>query len=189
MKTLRAWDVHPDQPLPALDEDSWIAVSESDTGRFWVRVAEAADGRLIITGMLMRDEREITANTLRAIQPAAILKTIAWRESGGTPPPSVGAIDPTTELARFEGVADEIASIATTAPSTAAESKRGRRARVAAILNSSRRSISASTALAEPIRSSRRGKRSTSAARRRIVASTNVEPSGSSHRKRTTDDL
>lgn len=124
------WDIKPAAPLP-LDElaaGSWLAVddTEGDAGRLFVRVAEAADGRLVITGLHMSGEGEITANTLRAIQPAAILRTIAWRESGEAPPRSVGEIGP-TGLARFEGIADELATIAETTEQMTDESRRGRR--------------------------------------------------------------
>ncbi|GAA4066346.1 hypothetical protein [Agromyces indicus] len=124
------WDITPAAPLP-LDElaaGSWLAVddTEGDAGRLFVRVAEAADGRLVITGLHMSGEGEITANTLRAIQPAAILRTIAWRESGVAPPRSVGEIGP-TGLARFEGVADELATVAEATEQTGDESRRGRR--------------------------------------------------------------
>lgn len=72
-------------------------------------------------------EREITANTLRAIPPAKIVQTIAWRETGGNPPRAVGDVDPLTGLARFEGVAMDVEAIVASAPSVADESKRGRR--------------------------------------------------------------
>ncbi len=92
-----------------------------------VRVGKSASGRLILTGLLMTGDREITANTLRAIQPAKIVQTIAWREEGGEPPRAIGDVDPLTGLARFEGVAMEFEAIAANAPSVADESRRGRR--------------------------------------------------------------
>lgn len=124
------WNIstHVTPPPAELDDGTWHAVddSENETGRIFVRVAEATDGRLIIVGLHLSGEHEITANTLRAIQPAAILRTIAWRENNDAPPRSDGDIGP-AGLARFEGVADEIAAISDTAPPTEQQSKRGRR--------------------------------------------------------------
>lgn len=124
------WDIRTDVPFPLADlaADVWHAVDDTDghAGRLFVRIRKATDGRLVITGIHMSDDREITANTLRAIQPAAILRTIAWRETGESPPRSVGEISP-TGLVRFEGVAMELEAIAETAEQTSDESKRGRR--------------------------------------------------------------
>ena len=132
--TTSEWDIDPRPTSPdddAVDGD-WYAVRgisarTRPAGDLLVRVGHSANGRLILTGLLMTGDREITANTLRAIQPAKIVQTIAWREEGGEPPRAVGDVDPLTGLARFEGVAMEFEAIAATAPSVADESRRGRR--------------------------------------------------------------
>lgn len=128
------WDVDA-LPVTLSDDDApgdWYAVTGTTertraAGDLLVQVSESTDGRLILTGLRMVDDRGITANTLRAIQPAKIVQMIAWRETGGKPPRAVGDVDPVTGLARFEGVAIEVEAIATTSPSVADESKRGRR--------------------------------------------------------------
>lgn len=131
--TTSEWDIdpRPTGPDDAVDGDWYAVRGISDrtrpAGDLLVRVGHSANGRLILTGLLMTGDREITANTLRAIQPAKIVQTIAWREEGGEPPRAVGDVDPLTGLARFEGVAMEFEAIAATAPSVADESRRGRR--------------------------------------------------------------
>lgn len=128
------WDVDP-RPVTLSDDDApgdWYAVRGTTdrtraAGDLLVRVGKSTDGRLILSGLRLGGDREITANTLRAIQPAKIVQTIAWRETGGKPPRGVGDVDPLTGLARFEGVAMEFEAIATAAPVTGGESKRGRR--------------------------------------------------------------
>ena len=132
--TTSEWDI---DPRPTSPDDSaltgdWYAVrgiSERTeaAGDLLVRVGHSADGRVILTGIAMSGADEISANTLRAIQPAKIVRTIAWREEGGEPPRAVGDVDPITGLARFEGVAMEFEAIAANAPITGDESKRGRR--------------------------------------------------------------
>lgn len=132
--TTSEWDIDPRPTSPgddALDGD-WYAVNgiserTRPVGDLLVRVGRSTDGRLILTGLVMTGEREITANTLRAIQPAKIVQTIAWREEGGAPPAAVGDVDPLTGLARFEGVAMEFEAIAANAEGIVDESKRGRR--------------------------------------------------------------
>ncbi|MBF0673169.1 MAG: hypothetical protein IR160_11360 [Salinibacterium sp.] len=127
------WDVDPRPVTPSDDaQGDWYAVRGTTdrtraAGDLLVRVGESTDGRLILTGLRIVGEREITANTLRAIQPAKIVQTIAWRETSGKPPRAVGDVDPLTALARFEGVAMEFEAIAADAPVTGGESKRGRR--------------------------------------------------------------
>lgn len=125
------WDVTADAepPVDELSSGSWLAISDTEggAGELFVRIAGAADGRPIITGLYLGGEREITANTLRAIQPAAILRTITWRESGSAPPASVGGIGP-TGLARFEDVVDAIDSVVENAQPVDEQSTRGSRA-------------------------------------------------------------
>lgn len=132
--TTSEWDIDPRPTSPGGDavEGDWFSVrgiSErtSAAGDLLARIGQAADGRVILTGLLMTGDIEITANTLRAIQPAKIIQTIAWRDEGGDPPRAVGDVDPLTGLARFEGVAMEFEAIAANAPSVGDESKRGRR--------------------------------------------------------------
>lgn len=132
--TTSEWDIDPRPTSPDDDagDGDWYSVrgiSERTrpAGDVLVRVGKSASGRLILTGLLMTGDREITANTLRAIQPAKIVQTIAWREEGGEPPRAIGDVDPLTGLARFEGVAMEFEAIAANAPSVADESRRGRR--------------------------------------------------------------
>lgn len=125
-------DPRPISPGDDTVEGDWYAVrgiSErtSTAGDLLVRVGQSTDGRVILTGLLMTGEHEITANTLRAIQPAKIVRMIAWRDEGSAPPRAVGGVDPLTGLARFEGVAMEFEAIAANAPSVGDESKRGRR--------------------------------------------------------------
>ncbi|MGZ0711122.1 hypothetical protein ACWPKO_22615 (plasmid) [Coraliomargarita sp. W4R53] len=104
------WDVRPTAFEHASDTDQWLQII--DTSRaiepFDVRISEDANGRLIITGMHIVGDVEITARVLREIQPAKIVQTISWRETGSEPPPSVGDVSPITRLSRFEGVAVEI---------------------------------------------------------------------------------
>lgn len=125
------WDVNADvqPPVDELSSGSWLAVTdtEGDAGELFIRLGAAADGRPIITGMYLSGAREITANTLRAIQPAAILRTITWRESGSAPPASVGGIGP-TGLARFEDVVDVIDAAVDGAQPAESASTRGSRA-------------------------------------------------------------
>ncbi|TFD13855.1 hypothetical protein E3T35_03730 [Cryobacterium sp. TMT1-2-2] len=125
------WDINLHGALPPdeLAGRDWHAVDDTEghAGRLFVRVSKAADGRPVITGLHMSGS-EITANTLRAIQPAAILRTLTWREDGGAPPRSVGEVSPMTGLARFEGVADEISAISEATDATQEQSQRGSRA-------------------------------------------------------------
>ncbi|MGE0300863.1 MAG: hypothetical protein AB7G36_18700 [Candidatus Nanopelagicales bacterium] len=124
------WDIDP-APVAGIDPSGpdWYRVTDTE-GRvpvLSVRVSEAGDGRLVLTGLVIGDgAHEVDANMLRAIQPAAIVRTIAWRHYGAPPPRSVGDIGP-TGLARFEGVAQAINAIATDAEPTGEESRRGRR--------------------------------------------------------------
>lgn len=132
--TTSEWDI---DPRPTSPDDTtlhgdWYAVrgiSERTrpAGDLLVRVGRSTDGRLILTGLLMASEGEITANTLRAIQPAKIVQTIAWREHGGEPPRAVGPAIGPTGLHRFEGVAMEFEAITANAPAVDDEAKRGRR--------------------------------------------------------------
>lgn len=132
--TTSEWDIDPRPTNPDNDtlDGDWYAVRGANdrteaAGELLVRIGQSTDGRIIITGLLMSGDVEITANTLRAIQPAKIVRTIAWREEGGEPPRAVGDVDPITGLARFEGVAMEFEAITANAPITSEESKRGRR--------------------------------------------------------------
>lgn len=125
------WDVNADTktPVDELSNGSWLAISDTQggAGEFFVRVAEAADGRPIVTGLYLGGEREITAKTLREIQLAPILRTITWRESGSAPPASVGGIGP-TGLARFEDAVDAIDDVVANAAPSDVSSTSGSRA-------------------------------------------------------------
>lgn len=132
--TTSEWDIDP-RPTSLTGDDldgDWYVVSGTSertraAGDVVVRIGKTADGRLILTGLMLSGDREITANTLRAIQPAKIVQMIAWREEGGAPPQSVGSVHPGTGLTDFEGVAMEIEAIAAAAPAVDDESKRGRK--------------------------------------------------------------
>lgn len=104
------WDVHPSAIEHASDAEQWLQIIDTSKAiePFDVRVSEDANGRLIITGIHMLGDVEITARVLREIQPAKIVQTIAWRDTGSVPPASVGDVSPITGLSRFEGVAIEI---------------------------------------------------------------------------------
>ncbi len=70
----------------------------------------------------IEDTLEVTANVLRAVSLAEVIRTIQWRESGSLPPRSVGAIGP-TGLGRFEGHEANVRMAAQ--PVDAAPSRRG----------------------------------------------------------------
>lgn len=126
------WDVRDDLQVPAglVEGADWHRI-EDTTGEvpaFYVRVGAAADGRMIVTGLLLaepaEDALEVTANMLRAVSLAEVVRTIQWRESGALPPRSLGPIGP-TGLGRFEG---HDASVRAAAQPVAAPSRRGQRA-------------------------------------------------------------
>ncbi len=118
------WDVDTETTAPALD--GWIRVI--DTARkiapLHVRLGEDESGRLIIVGLHIDGDIELTARAMREISLPEIIKTIAWRDTGSPPPRSVGDVVAPTGLARFEGVAMEIERAAASA--APAEAKRGR---------------------------------------------------------------
>lgn len=127
------WDVRDNLQVPAglVDGPDWHRI-EDTTGEvptFYVRVGTAPDGRMIVTGLLLAEPAEgaleVTANVLRAVSLADVIRTIQWRESGSLPPRSVGPIGP-TGLGRFEG--HEASVRASAQQVEAAPSRRGQRA-------------------------------------------------------------
>lgn len=120
------WDIAP-AALNMPDSEQWyqiIDTSAATAPSFHVRISEDASGRLIITGLHIDGDIEITGRVLREITPAEIVRTIAWRSEGGTPPRSAGDVVSPTGLHRFEGVAMEIEQIRESAQPV--ETKRGR---------------------------------------------------------------
>ncbi|APZ34782.1 hypothetical protein BOH66_11400 [Microbacterium aurum] len=117
------WDIDTETTAPGLD--GWIRII--DTARkiapLFVRLGEDDSGRLIVVGLHIDGDIELTARAMREISLPEIVKTIAWRATGSPPPQSVGDVSP-IGLAVFEGVAMEIEhTVASAAP---AETKRGR---------------------------------------------------------------
>lgn len=110
------WDVMNDRKVPAglVSGADWHRIEDATghptTGEsvppFYVRVGTAPDGRMIVTGLLLAepaaDALEVTANVLRAVSLAEVIRTIQWHDSGTKPPRSAGPLGP-TGLARFEG--------------------------------------------------------------------------------------
>ncbi|WP_448712739.1 hypothetical protein [Microbacterium profundi] len=124
------WDVRDGLQVPAglVDGPDWHRIEDTagEVPTFYVRVGTAADGRMIVTGLLLAEPTEhaleVTANVLRAVSLAEVIRTIQWRESGSLPPRSVGAIGP-TGLGRFEGHEANVRMAAQ--PVDAAPSRRG----------------------------------------------------------------
>lgn len=130
MSTHSRWNVDAGARLTpeALATPDWHVVDDEtgDAGRFYVRIGKGADGKLIVTGIVIGDGLdEITSNTLRAVQLGEVIKTIQWRESGSLPPRNVGDVDALTGLARFEGMTEAVEDAAAQGEQ---ESRRGRRA-------------------------------------------------------------
>ncbi|EIC06300.1 hypothetical protein OR221_0367 [Microbacterium laevaniformans OR221] len=117
------WDVSNESTAPGLD--GWVRIVDTahKIAPLHVRVGEDESGRLIIVGLHIDGDLELTARAMREISLPEIVKTIAWRQTGSPPPPSVGDVSP-IGLARFEGVAMEIERAAASA--SPAETKRGR---------------------------------------------------------------
>lgn len=126
------WDVRDDLQVPAglVEGRDWHRIQDTtgEVPTFYVRVGTAVDGRMIVTGLLLAEPAEnaveVTANVLRAVSLAEVIRTIQWRESGALPPRSVGPIGP-TGLGRFEGHEDSVRS---TAQPVDRASRRGQRA-------------------------------------------------------------
>lgn len=127
------WDVRDDLLVPAglVDGPDWHRIEDTagEVSTFYVRVGTAPDGRMIVTGLLLAEPAEgaleVTANVLRAVSLAEVIRTIQWRESGSLPPRSGMGMGP-TGLLRFDGHEDHVRAAAQ--PVEAAPSRRGARA-------------------------------------------------------------
>lgn len=117
------WDVDTQTTAPGLD--GWVRIIDTahKIAPLFVRLGEDEIGRLIVVGLHIDGDVELTARAMREISLPEIVKTIAWRETGSPPPRSVGDVSP-IGLAMFEGVAMEIEH--TAASAAPAETKRGR---------------------------------------------------------------
>ncbi len=126
------WDVRDDLQVPAglVEGPDWHRIEDTagEVPAFYVRVGNAADGRMIVTGLLLaepaEDALEVTADMLRTVRLAEVIRTIQWRESGSLPPRSVGPIGP-TGLGRFEGHEEHVRA---SGQSVEGPSRRGQRA-------------------------------------------------------------